>query len=177
MVLTLPFMCLTKIKNMEKPIINEVFVDNGEHSHWELIDIDDGKLLWSEDIEESNSIRVGNKEEITEEIPEELIRILNKYEPSEELIHEICHSLPCYITMNIVNRVLYNINTCLEEGIDGDTILYEKSINSKKVMRKGTVKGYTNYQVLHTYEYGFEVLSAESAQHKKIIKNKKWKYG
>lgn len=37
--------------------------------------------------------------------------------------------------------------------------------------------GHTNYQVLHTYEYGTEVLSAESAKHKKIIKNKKWKYG
>lgn len=105
---------------MEKPIINEVFTDNGEHSHWELIDIDDGKLLWSEDIEESNNIRVGDKYSLSqvrptdEEIPEEYIRILSKYQPSEELIHEICNSLPCYITMNIVNGILYNINTHLE---------------------------------------------------------------
>lgn len=39
---------------MEKPIINEVFADNGEHSHWELINAETGELLWSEDVEESN---------------------------------------------------------------------------------------------------------------------------
>lgn len=30
---------------MEKPIINEVFADNGEHSHWELINAETGELL------------------------------------------------------------------------------------------------------------------------------------
>lgn len=32
----------------EKPVINEVFADNGEHSHWELIDPVNGKILWSQ---------------------------------------------------------------------------------------------------------------------------------
>jgi hypothetical protein len=30
---------------MNKPIVVEVFADNGEHSHWELID-DNGDVLW-----------------------------------------------------------------------------------------------------------------------------------
>jgi hypothetical protein len=40
------------ILNMEKPIVNEVFCDNGEHSHWNLIDPETGKNLWSEDFKE-----------------------------------------------------------------------------------------------------------------------------
>lgn len=34
---------------MNKPTIKECFADNGEHSHWELIDSDTGEVLWSED--------------------------------------------------------------------------------------------------------------------------------
>lgn len=34
---------------MNKPIVIEKFADNGEHSHWELIDPDTGTVLWSED--------------------------------------------------------------------------------------------------------------------------------
>lgn len=32
-------------KEKEKPILVEKFADNGEHSHWELID-NEGKVLW-----------------------------------------------------------------------------------------------------------------------------------
>jgi len=37
---------------MEKPVVNEVFTDNGEHSHWNLIDAETGENLWSEFPEE-----------------------------------------------------------------------------------------------------------------------------
>jgi hypothetical protein len=33
-----------------KPVLNEAFADNGEHSHWELIDGNNGKILWSEQL-------------------------------------------------------------------------------------------------------------------------------
>lgn len=33
---------------MKKPILNEKFADNGEHSHWELIDANTGEVLWEE---------------------------------------------------------------------------------------------------------------------------------
>lgn len=32
-----------------KPILVERYADNGEHSHWELID-ESGSLLWSQDL-------------------------------------------------------------------------------------------------------------------------------
>ena len=38
----------------DKPVVNEVFADNGEHSHWELIDSGTGKVIWSECPEELN---------------------------------------------------------------------------------------------------------------------------
>lgn len=34
---------------MNKPTIKECFADNGEHSHWELIDSDTGEVLWKEE--------------------------------------------------------------------------------------------------------------------------------
>ncbi len=32
-----------------KPVVVECFADNGEHSHYELINADTGKVLWSEE--------------------------------------------------------------------------------------------------------------------------------
>jgi hypothetical protein len=40
------------IDHIEKPVVNEVFTDNGEHSHWNLIDVETGENLWSEFPEE-----------------------------------------------------------------------------------------------------------------------------
>ncbi len=40
---------------MEKPIIVPAYADNGEHSHWELIDVETGEVLWSEDVKETNA--------------------------------------------------------------------------------------------------------------------------
>ena len=34
---------------MKKPLILEVFADNGLHSHWALVDTQKGEKLWSED--------------------------------------------------------------------------------------------------------------------------------
>jgi hypothetical protein len=34
----------------EAPFVNERTADNGEHSHWELLD-SDGEILWTEDTE------------------------------------------------------------------------------------------------------------------------------
>lgn len=33
---------------MNKPILTERFLDNGEHSHWELTDSETGNIIWSE---------------------------------------------------------------------------------------------------------------------------------
>lgn len=40
--------------NIQQPkfILDEVFADNGEHSHWSLIDASTGVKVWSEDPEE-----------------------------------------------------------------------------------------------------------------------------
>ena len=35
---------------MGAPVVVERFADNGEHSHWDLIDSGDGKTLWSEGV-------------------------------------------------------------------------------------------------------------------------------
>jgi hypothetical protein len=40
---------------MEKPIIVERFADNGEHSHYDLIEAETGELLWSEEAENNNN--------------------------------------------------------------------------------------------------------------------------
>ena len=35
-----------------KPLVREVFADNGEHSHYELLDAETGKVLWTEEEED-----------------------------------------------------------------------------------------------------------------------------
>lgn len=52
-----------KLKIMNKPIINEVFADNGEHSHWELIDSSNGDILWQEP-EDANQTINGEQDEL-----------------------------------------------------------------------------------------------------------------
>ena len=32
---------------MNKPVLVERFTDNGEHSHWDLINADTGEMLWT----------------------------------------------------------------------------------------------------------------------------------
>lgn len=36
------------VDNMEKPTIVEIFADNGAHSHWTLVNSENGEKLWSE---------------------------------------------------------------------------------------------------------------------------------
>ena len=41
---------------MKKPLIIEIFADNGQHSHWALLDMEDGVKLWSENPEECKAM-------------------------------------------------------------------------------------------------------------------------
>lgn len=43
---------------MKEPKVIEKFADNGEHSHWELIAPDTGILLWSEDSNVDEIIKI-----------------------------------------------------------------------------------------------------------------------
>jgi len=45
-----------ELQSIGKPIVVERFADNGEHSHWELIKIEDSSILWSEDITDVEKI-------------------------------------------------------------------------------------------------------------------------
>lgn len=43
---------------MKKPYVLECFADNGEHSHWELLNSETGETLWSENPEELEGPRM-----------------------------------------------------------------------------------------------------------------------
>lgn len=160
---------------MEKPIINEVFADNGEHSHWELINAETGELLWSEDVEESN-IRWTGKPLTENKKNSDILKddTFNEYIPTDDTIEEVLKHIPRYFVFDKVSGKLYNSNSQSYEGIDGDTVVYTTYIRGEKKKLKGTVKGYTEHQIVITYEYGTDILTAENAQRKEIIKNKKW---
>lgn len=55
---------------IQKPVLTEAFADNGEHSHWRLIDPNTGDLLWTEDPKEDAILYTGFQPQ-TEEKPEE----------------------------------------------------------------------------------------------------------
>jgi len=65
---------------MEKPLVNEVFADNGEHSHWNLIDVKTGANLWSENPIEDKA--VGHKVEnlISHEQTFEILRLIESHQ-------------------------------------------------------------------------------------------------
>lgn len=56
-----------------KPVLNEAFADNGEHSHWELIDGNNGKILWSEQL--ATDGREQEKENVLGRVLEQAERI------------------------------------------------------------------------------------------------------
>ena len=41
------------------PVVVEVYADNGEHSHFKLIDVETGKTLWEERVFSKRCIRCG----------------------------------------------------------------------------------------------------------------------
>lgn len=150
------------MNKMEKPIIKEVFADNGEHSHWVLIDNNSGEVLWSGDYREPI-----NHSKSTYKEPYIDIKC--------SLIKDIVNHLPKYMFFNDKTGEIRNMNSGCEEGIEGDKIVYYTYFNKERITREGTVKGYTDYQVIETYEYGREVLTSEFALRKSIYKNKSWK--
>ena len=47
---------------MKKPLVTEIFADNGEHSHWKLIGTETGRTLWEEKEQEHCSEKSDQKE-------------------------------------------------------------------------------------------------------------------
>lgn len=87
---------------------------------------------------------------------------------TKERLEEIIASLPCYIKYK-GDGLLWNENTQSTEGIEGDTVEFARYYGGKKLTVRGTVEGYTNYQIINTKEWGTTVLSAEDAREKRII--------
>jgi hypothetical protein len=74
----------TRNENTNKPIVQEVFCDNGEHSHWSLINPQTGEKLWSEDPTECKAM--GHP--VSASAIEALLKDAGKDLPSEFLIIE-----------------------------------------------------------------------------------------
>ena len=60
------------------------------------------------------------------------------------------------VPFEVKNGHLYNPNTQKYEGADGDIV----TIIQYGVTERGHVKGYTNYQIVPTYEWPTRVVSA-----------------
>lgn len=85
---------------------------------------------------------------------------------TDKRLQEIIQSLPSYIRYE--NGRLFNLNSRQPEGIEGDYVTYYDYDKGERILKKGTVIGYTNYQVVMTKEWGMTILSAEDARTKRI---------
>lgn len=56
----------------------------------------------------------------------------------------------------IKNNHLFNSNTKRYEGVDGDIVI----ITRNGISEKGHIKGYTEYQIIPTYEWPTRIVSA-----------------
>ena len=63
--------------------------------------------------------------------------------------------LPDYFEVR--DNMLYNKNTKKYEGADGDIV----TINQYGKSKRGHVKGYTEYQIIPTYEWPTRIVSAQ----------------
>ena len=90
------------------------------------------------------------------------IQMWNKYRSLYE-----SYAFPPYIVFE--NGILRNKNSGYREGIYGDTIEYVSNGKSYK----GTVIGYTDYQIINTKENGQVILSASDVPSKVITSSKK----
>lgn len=62
------------------------------------------------------------------------------------------------------DRVLFNMNTGHDEGVEGDIVEYSISGTQDRHFYKGHVVGSTCYQFIETKEWGKVVLPAEDAR-------------
>ena len=69
-----------------EPIVQPIYADNGEHSHWCLIDKNTGEKLWSEDPEECKAM--GNPVKLTKLELETLVQLERERKKSESLREE-----------------------------------------------------------------------------------------
>lgn len=68
------------MENQTKPLLVEVFSDNGEHSHWTLVNPLDGSKLWSESPEECKSMGYPVKQSVNEKLVEALKELVYQVE-------------------------------------------------------------------------------------------------
>ena len=57
----------------------------------------------------------------------------------------------------VIENKLYNSNTKRYEGVDGDIV----TVTQYGVSERGHVKGYTEYQIVPTYEWPTRIVSAQ----------------
>lgn len=69
--------------------------------------------------------------------------------------------------LTVKNNKLFNINTQMYEGIDGDKIEFQ----TNKGVMSGTVVGYTLNQYVNTIEHGPMILEQKYSKDKKVIHN------
>lgn len=74
-----------------KPQVIDVFSDNGELSHWALIDPETGVKLWSEDPEECKAmghpVKPSDLKELKDITDEDLIHVAKILKPNDEHTH------------------------------------------------------------------------------------------
>ena len=69
-----------------EPMVQPVYADNGEHSHWCLIDKTTGEKLWSENPEECKAM--GHPVKLTKEALETLVQLERERKSNDKLMRE-----------------------------------------------------------------------------------------
>lgn len=70
-------------------------------------------------------------------------------------VKEYIIDVPDYF--KVVGNKLYNNNTKKYEGVDGDIV----TVKQGDMVQRGHIKGYTEYQIVPTYEWPTMVVSAQ----------------
>lgn len=77
---------VTEKQGSPEPMVQPVYADNGEHSHWCLIDKTTGDKLWSENPEECKAM--GHPVKLTKSELETLVQLERERKANDKLMRE-----------------------------------------------------------------------------------------
>lgn len=118
----------------EKPLVNEQFADNGEHSHWELIDVETGRILWTEEELPTPKQPLKKLEEISDEDAIEVAKIIVQHYERIDFTYQLINVDEDYKTLELTpsdyHKGLKMPIVQIDFKLNGDIVLWSMHAKS-----------------------------------------------
>jgi hypothetical protein len=130
---------------MKKPLLVERFADNGEHSHWALVEPEDGRLIWSEAPGEEIQKVYKEPDDNTPGFKDFSDRLVNKVNEAQEFLDSLTNpKVP--ISPEEILKKYPKACSCDEQGRKEQLILAMKEFAGLKEIKLPEERKILNYE-------------------------------